>query len=97
MWIGWVELDLLLGNVHSLKAKRSYLRPLIADVRRRFDVSVGEVGHLDLHRRCLVGAAQVAADRGHVVEVLDAVENFVAVRPEFELLSARRGIANAED
>jgi len=22
MWIGWLELDLLLGDVHSLKAKR---------------------------------------------------------------------------
>jgi uncharacterized protein YlxP (DUF503 family) len=97
MWIGWIELDLLLGDVHSLKAKRSYLRPLVADVRRRFDVSVAEVGHLDLHRRCLVGAALVAADQGHVVEVLDAVEHFVAARPEFELLAARRGIANAED
>jgi uncharacterized protein YlxP (DUF503 family) len=97
MWIGWIALDLLLGDVHSLKAKRSYLRPLIADVRRKFDVSSSEVGHLDLHRRAMVGAALVAADRCHVVEVLDAVENFVAARPELELLAARRGIANADD
>jgi uncharacterized protein YlxP (DUF503 family) len=97
MWIGWIELDVLLGDVHSLKTKRSRLRPLIAETRRRFEVSVAEVGHLDLHRRSLVGAALVAADHGHLVEVLDAVENFVAARPELELLSARRGIGKSDD
>lgn len=97
MWIGWIELDLLLGDVHSLKTKRSHVRPLITEIQRRFDVSVAEVGHLDLHRRGLVGAALVAADRGHVVEMMDAVEQFVASRPEFELLSARRRVGNSDD
>jgi uncharacterized protein len=97
MWIGWIELDLLLGDVHSLKTRRSYVRPLITGIRRRFDVSVAEVGHLDLHRRCLVGAALVASDRGRVVEMLDAVEQFVASRPELELLSARRSVGNSDD
>jgi uncharacterized protein YlxP (DUF503 family) len=97
MWIGWIEVDLLLGDVHSLKTKRSYLKPLIAEIRRRYGVTVGEVGHLELHRRAAVGAALVAADHGHIVEVLDAVENFVAARPELELLTARRGIDNTDD
>jgi uncharacterized protein len=97
MWIGWIEVDLLLGDVHSLKTKRSYLKPLIAEIRRRFDVSVAEVGHLDLHRRGLVGVALVGADHGHVVAVLDAVERFVAARPEFELVAAHRGVDNTDD
>jgi uncharacterized protein YlxP (DUF503 family) len=97
MWIGWIELDVLLGDVHSLKSKRSRVRPLMTETRRRFDVCVAEVGHLDLHRRSLVGAALVAADHGHVVHVLDAVESFVATRPELELLSARRGMNKSDD
>ena len=32
MWIGWIEFDLLLGDVHSLKAKRSVVRPLVAEL-----------------------------------------------------------------
>ena len=31
MWIGWLEFDLLLGDVHSLKQKRSAIRPVIAE------------------------------------------------------------------
>jgi uncharacterized protein YlxP (DUF503 family) len=97
VWIGFIEFDLLLGDVHSLKGKRSVVRPLVADLRRKFDVSVAEVGGMDLHRRAEVGASLVAADRRHVVEVLDAVERFVAARPELELLSARRQLLTSED
>lgn len=97
MWVGFIELDVLLGDVHSLKAKRSVVRPLVSDLRRRFEVSAAEVGVQDLHRRAGVGAGLVAADRAHAVEVLDAVERFVAARPELELLSARRRILSSED
>ncbi len=90
MWVGALEFDLLLGDVHSLKEKRSLVRPLIADVRRRFDLSVAEVDHLELHRRAGVGVAAVSPDRAHLVDVLDAVERLVAFRPEVELLSVRR-------
>jgi uncharacterized protein YlxP (DUF503 family) len=97
MWIGWLELDLLLGDVHSLKGKRSIVRPIVADLQRRFGVSAAEVGTLDLHRRATLGVAVVAADRHHVVDVLDNAERWVAGRPEADLLQARRGLRTSDD
>lgn len=97
MWVGWIEFDILLGDVQSLKEKRSVIRPLLAELKRRFDVSVAEVGDHEQCRRTRVGAGLVAADRAHLVEVLDAVERFVAARPEIELLSARRRDLHSED
>jgi uncharacterized protein len=97
VWIGWLEFDLLLGDVHSLKQKRSAIRPLIAELQRRFAVSAAETGAHELHRRANVGIAVVSADRGHVVEVLDAAERLVASRPETELLSTRRGLRRSSD
>lgn len=97
MWIAWIELDLLLGDVHSLKEKRSVVRPIIAEVRKRFEVSVAEVGDMDLHRRARIGAVVVSPDRAHALEVVDAVERLVAGRPEVELLSARRRDLHSED
>lgn len=97
MWIGWIELDFHLGDAHSLKQKRSVVRPIIAEVRRRFHISVAEVGHLDLYRRTIIGASLVAADRAHVVEVLDAVERLVASLPEVELLSAGSRLFTSDD
>jgi uncharacterized protein YlxP (DUF503 family) len=97
VWIGWLEFDLLLGDVHSLKQKRSAIRPLIAELQRRFAVSAAETGGQDLLRRANVGMAVVSADRRHVVDVLDAAERLVASRPEIELLSARRGLRRSSD
>jgi uncharacterized protein len=97
MWVGALEFDLLLGEVHSLKEKRSVVRPLIAEVRKRFDLSVAEVDHLNLHRRAGVGVAAVSPDHAHLVEVLDSVERLVAYRPEVELLSVRRIVRTGED
>ena len=97
MFTGSLALDVLLGDVHSLKEKRSVVRPVVAELRRRFEVSAAEAGHLDLHRRALVGVAVVAADAEHVREVLDACERHVAARPELEVLSARQRLFGEED
>ena len=44
MVVGVLVADLLLGDVHSLKEKRSVVRPIVAELRRRFDVSAAETG-----------------------------------------------------
>jgi uncharacterized protein YlxP (DUF503 family) len=97
MFVGALELDILLGDVHSLKQKRSLVKPVLADVRKRFAVSVAEAGHQDLHQRTLIGVAVVAAAGEHVRDVLDSCERYVASRPEFELLSAHRRLLGPDD
>jgi uncharacterized protein YlxP (DUF503 family) len=97
VYVGAVELDVLFGDVHSLKQKRSLLRPVIAELRRCFEVAVAEAGHADLHRRSLIGVAAVATDAGHVRDVLQACERLVAGRPELELLAARYRLLGPND
>ena len=97
MYVGIAAYDLLLGDVRSLKQKRSVVRPIVAELRKKYAVAAAEAGHLDLHRRALVGVAVVAADRAHCVEVLDACERLVAGRPEIELLSARQQLLRITD
>lgn len=97
MITGALRLDLLLGDVHSLKEKRSIVRPIVAELRRKHAVSAAEAGHLELHRRVLIGVAVVAADGAHVLEVLDACERLVLDHPEVQMLSAHRQLLDAED
>ncbi|QTV78996.1 DUF503 domain-containing protein [Microbacterium sp. NIBRBAC000506063] len=98
MWIGWAEFDILLGDVHSLKEKRSVIRPLIADLSRRTEVAVAEVGAHDLHRRAAIGVSAVGSDVAHVRDVLDRAERMLAEEhPEITLLSSRRGLHSSED
>ena len=97
MWIGWIEFDVLLGDVHSLKDKRAVIRPILADLRRTTEASVAEVGDQDLHRRAEIGVGVVASGADRVAEVLDRAERLVAGRPEITLLSARRRMRHGDD
>jgi uncharacterized protein YlxP (DUF503 family) len=98
VYVGALTLDVLLGDVRSLKQKRSAVRSIIAEVRRRQPtVAVAETGSLDRYRRTEIGVAVVAATAKHVTEVLDACERLVAARPEIELLSARHRLVNDEE
>jgi uncharacterized protein len=90
MVVGALTLDVLLGDVRSLKQKRAVVRPLVADLRRRFPgAAVAETGHLDLHRRAEIGVAVVSSTGANATEVLTNCERVVAGHPEIELLSAR--------
>ena len=97
MVVGTLTVDLLLGDVHSLKEKRSVVRPIVAELRRRFEVSAAETGDLDLHRRCELAVAVGASTHAHAVEVLEACERLVAGRPELELLGVRCRVLDDDD
>ncbi|BDZ44765.1 DUF503 domain-containing protein [Naasia aerilata] len=97
MWIGWIEFDLLLGDVHSLKEKRSIVRPLVAELARRFAVSAAEVGAQDLHRRSTIGVSLVSGDGWHIRDVLESIDRFVGERPELQVLASRRRLLDSDD
>ena len=97
MFTGTLSADLLLGDVHSLKEKRAVVRPIVAELRRRFAVAAAEAGELDLHRRAQLGVATVAGDPAQVTDVLDACERLLAERPEVTLLSTHRQLISDTD
>ena len=98
MYVAALTLDVLLGDVHSLKAKRAVVRPLVAELRRSYPgVAVAETGHLDLHRRAEIGVAAVSATASDAMSVLTGCERLVAGHPEIELLSARQRLFNEEE
>ncbi|MEU2914748.1 DUF503 domain-containing protein [Streptomyces massasporeus] len=97
MYVGTLSFDLLLGDVHSLKEKRSLVRPIVAELQRKYGVSAAETGNQDLHRRAEIGLAMVSGEPGHLTDVLDRCERLVAGRPEVELLSVRRRLHSDED
>lgn len=97
MFVGMLSLDLLLGDVASLKQKRSVVRPVVADLQRRFAVAAAETGEQELYRRAEIGVAVVSGDPSHCRTVLEACERAVAERPELDVLSARLRVVDEED
>ncbi|CAN5436049.1 MULTISPECIES: DUF503 domain-containing protein [Rhodococcus] len=96
MFVGALEFDILFGDVHSLKEKRSMLSPILTELRR-FGVSAAEAGEQGRLRRALVGVGVVSSSVDHLHDVLDHCERAVADRPEIQLLAVRRRIFGPED
>jgi len=92
-----LTLELRLRTVHSLKEKRSVLRPIIDGSRRRFLVAAAEVGHQDAWQLATLGMAAVSGSASHAEDVLDAVERFVWSFPEVEVISMTRSLTSGED
>jgi uncharacterized protein YlxP (DUF503 family) len=96
MHVGVVRFELHVPSAHSLKEKRSVIKPIVEGAKRRFGVAAAEVAHQDAWQRADLGVAAVAASAGHVEEVLDEVERFVWSHPEVEVLSAERTWADGD-
>jgi len=95
--VGVLVADLLLGDVRSLKEKRGVVRPIVAELRRRFEVAAAETGGQELYRRVEIAVSTVSGEHAHVVETLAACERLLAGRPEVEVLSTRQRVLDDDD
>ncbi len=83
-----MQVHLHLPQARSLKDKRALIRPILDGARNRFRVAAAEVGFQEKWQRASLGFAAVAAEGGHVGEVLAKVETFVWSFPEVEVLGS---------
>jgi uncharacterized protein len=77
MYVAITTWDLHLPACHSLKEKRSVLKPLTTGLRRTLNVSVAEIGNQDLWQRAEIVCAVVGSARSIVDETLRAADKMV--------------------
>lgn len=77
MFIGAMQIELLIPDSQSLKAKRTVLKSIKQRLRNKYNVSVAETDHQDLWQRALLGVAMVANEKRFLNEALDKILNFV--------------------
>lgn len=92
-----LELELRLVDVHSLKAKRATIKPIVEGARRRFGVASAEIGAQDVWKSTVLGFAAVSGSSIHATDVIDQVERFAWSFPEVEVVAAHRGWLEMED
>ena len=66
MFTGSLTADLLLGDVHSLKEKRAVVKPIVAELRRRFTVAAAVAGQAAQVTDVLDACERLLADRPEV-------------------------------
>jgi len=82
-----LELDLRIPQAHSLKDRRQAVKPLIEGARRRFGVSVSEVGAQESWQRAVLGFAVVASTAHGAERVMADVESFIWDHPDVEVVA----------
>ncbi len=85
--IGYSILELRLPESSSLKDKRQVVRSVIERVKRRYNVSIAELGDHDAQRSALLGVSCVGAGEAQCRRAIDSVADYIyASRPDAELL-----------
>lgn len=97
MRVAWLRVELMIHGSRSLKEKRRPLKSLLDRLSNRFNVSVAEVDHHDLHQRAAIGIALVAADGGNLADRVRAVKEFIYNDPECRILDIREAGAGDPD
>ena len=87
MIIGACSVELYLPGSGSLKGKRSILKPILNQLRRKFDLAAAEVAHNDVWQSAAVALVTVANDPGHVHTVLERSVHWIETHhPEVQVV-----------
>jgi uncharacterized protein YlxP (DUF503 family) len=72
-----LTIHLHLPGCASLKEKRGRIKPLIARLRREFNVSVAELGLQDKWQEAVIGCAMIGNDHAFLQSALETVARWV--------------------
>lgn len=75
--IGVLTIHLHLPACTSLKEKRGRILPLVARLRRKFNLSIAEIGLQDRWQEAVLGCAMVSNEASHLQSALQTVAKWV--------------------
>ncbi|MDD2252054.1 MAG: DUF503 domain-containing protein [Dehalococcoidales bacterium] len=77
MHVAIMKVHLRLEGNSSLKGKRQLIRPILSQLRNRYNVSVAEVADQDRWQSAVIGISLVASDRRMADEVTSSIQSFI--------------------
>lgn len=77
MPIGILTLHLYIPGCHSLKQKRSRLKPLLARLHREFNISTAEMDRHDSWKEAIIACALVSNNNNHTQRTLQKISKWV--------------------
>ncbi len=90
MVIGVMEIDIRIPWVRSLKEKRSEVRRVTERAKNKFNLSIAEVTHQDVHGLIGLGVAVVSTDAAHADSMMDSIIPALQSWTEGELIVVSR-------
>ena len=82
-------MELHIPGVNSLKAKRQVTKSLIQRLRKKFNVSIAEVGDQDLWQRVELGLAVVCHNGAGADSIMEKIYSYVELENSVDIISSR--------
>jgi hypothetical protein len=86
MVVGLCTMELLIADSNSLKDKRRVLKSMIDQVKAHHNVSIAEVGQLDIWQRSTIAFTCVSNEKRHTYQVLNGVIKFIEKQAQPQVL-----------
>jgi hypothetical protein len=96
MYVGIARYDFLVPGSASLKDKRQVVRRMVDGMRAKFNASVAEVDHMDLHQRGSVAASCVSNSSFHTKKMMMEMERFVRNQYAIEVLGVETEVVSPD-
>jgi uncharacterized protein YlxP (DUF503 family) len=80
MHVGCLSIELRLPGCSSLKEKRGRLKPMLAGVHKKYNVSAAEIDYQDQHAAAVVACVIVSNDARHVQRALARIPRWLERR-----------------
>lgn len=82
--IYFAEIECLFYNGHSLKDKRSMIKRITNELRKKINVAVAELDYQDLWQRAKLGIVTVSNRQSHAEQVIQEALRIIDSFPELE-------------
>ncbi|WP_067730016.1 DUF503 domain-containing protein [Oceanobacillus damuensis] len=89
--IVYAEVECFMYEGHSLKAKRSVIKKILAKLHNNFNVAVTEIAYHDLWQRTKIGIVAISTDYVHAEKIINSALGTIDGFTELE-----RTITNVE-
>lgn len=86
MLIGICKISLYLPNSHSLKDKRTILAGYTNLLRKRYNISIAEIGQKNSWKKSTLGIACVNDNRRLIDRIMEKIISHTEIQPEIQLL-----------
>ena len=96
MFVGVSRIELHISGATSLKEKRQVMKSLAHKIEHRFNVSVAETEHQDLHQRGTLAVAHVSINQHEAERALQKITDFAEANARAEVIRCTHFFFNPE-
>lgn len=87
MLVGICEIMIYIPNCHSLKEKRSILSSYKFSLRKKYNISIAEIGNKNLWRKSIIGIVCVSDNRQIIERMIEKIISDTVNHSEVQLIN----------